>query len=44
MDFGEVFQAGGELLGWWFETFRSSRVVTEPGNGVDDLDVGNYDI
>lgn len=35
MDIGEVFSAGGELLGWWFETFKSSEETLETDDAVE---------
>ncbi|GAA0037132.1 MULTISPECIES: hypothetical protein [Brevibacterium] len=38
MDIGEVLSAGGELLGWWFETFKSSEETLETEDGADSED------
>lgn len=35
MDIGEVFSAGGELLGWWFETFKSSEETLETDDAAE---------
>ncbi|WP_211979123.1 hypothetical protein [Brevibacterium sp. W7.2] len=35
MDIGEVFSAGAELLGWWFETFKSSEETLETDDAAE---------
>lgn len=43
MGIAEVFQAGGELLGWWFETFKSSAGdETASDSGGDGQDTGDF--
>ncbi|WP_453984324.1 hypothetical protein [Brevibacterium casei] len=43
MDIGEVFSAGAELLGWWFETFKSSEETLETDDAADSEDGAELD-